>query len=161
MAFLRHSLLVVGLTVGAAACNDTGSPADPGPPRRVPLTELGAGTYKGFTGGLYPAGSNVEPGAHAAVGRVRAQGIVPRDTAGTPNAGGKIVLLSIGMSNTTQEFCATSSTTTTGTSRTFGCARPAIATMTAALYGKSKCGMPERASEVRLPVGRNPPASAK
>ena len=112
MAFLRHSLLVVGLTVGAAACSDTGSPADPGPPRRVPLTELGAGTYKGFTGGLYPAGSNLEPAAHSAVGLTRAQGIVPRDTAGTPNAGGKIVLLSIGMSNTTQEFCAGSSTTT-------------------------------------------------
>ncbi len=112
MMSLRRSLLVALAVAAAGACRDAEAPAGPVAPARVPLSELGAGTYKGFTGGLYPAGSNVEPGAHAAVGRARAQGIVPRDTAGTPNAGGKIVLLSIGMSNTTQEFCAASSTTT-------------------------------------------------
>ena len=112
MMSFRRSLLVALAVATAGACRDAGSPAGPVAPARVPLSDLGTGTYKGFTGGLYPAGSNVEPEAHAAVGRARAQSIVPRDTAGTPNAGGKIVLLSIGMSNTTQEFCAASSTTT-------------------------------------------------
>jgi hypothetical protein len=112
MMSFRRSLLVALAVAAAGACRDAGSPAGPVAPARVPLSELGAGTYKGFTGGLYPAGSDVEPGAHAGVGRARAQGIVPRDTAGTPNAVGKIVLLSVGMSNTTQEFCAASSTTT-------------------------------------------------
>ena len=111
MTAFRRTLLV-GLVAAVGACSDTGSPADPGPRQRVPLSDLGAGTYKGFLGGLYPAGNNSEPAAHAAAGITRAQGIVPLDTAGTASASGKILLLSIGMSNTTQEFCAGSSTTT-------------------------------------------------
>jgi hypothetical protein len=142
MTPLRCSLLI-GLAVAAAACDDTGSPPGPAAPQRVPLSDLGAGTYKGFTGGLYPAGSNVEPGAHAAAGLARAQGIVPRDTAGTPNAGGKIVLLSIGMSNTTQEFCAASSTTTNCSTWTFmgqAAADPAVNHTTLAIVNGARSG---------------------
>src|SRR5882672_3085447 len=112
MMSLRRSFLVALAVAAAGACRDAASPAGPVAPARVPLSDLGAGTYKGFTGGLYPAGTNSVPAAHAAAGLARAQGIAPLDTAGTPNAGGRIVLLSIGMSNTTQEFCAGSSTTT-------------------------------------------------
>ena len=65
----------------------------------TPLNDLGAGLYLGqFQGGLYPDGSNVVPSVHAAEGRARALAIQPID--------GKYVLLSIGMSNTTQEFCS-------------------------------------------------------
>lgn len=71
----------------------------------VALTDLGSGRYKGFTGGLYLNGSNTVPAAHAAEGRRRAGAIKPRDVNGNPAANGKIVLLSIGMSNGTQEFC--------------------------------------------------------
>ena len=73
----------------------------------VPLTELGAGLYLGqFEGGLYPGGSNAIPPAHEAAGLTAAAGIVPRDAAGAPDPQqGKVVLLSLGMSNTTQEFC--------------------------------------------------------
>lgn len=71
----------------------------------APLTELGAGTYQNFSGGLYPQGSNLAPLAHLTAGLVAAKQILPRSTAGTPDSlNGKIVLLSIGMSNTTQEF---------------------------------------------------------
>ena len=76
---------------------------------RVPLTDMGAGTYFGFTGGLYPGASNTMPTAHLAAGLAHAAAIQPRDTAGNPDPAGKYVLLSIGMSNTTQEFCSPSS----------------------------------------------------
>jgi hypothetical protein len=69
-----------------------------------PLTELGAVQYKGFAGGLYPNGSNARPPAHDAAGIALAHRVVPLDSAGKPEVGGRIVLLSIGMSNTTMEF---------------------------------------------------------
>jgi hypothetical protein len=77
----------------------------------TPLNQLGSGLYLGqFQGGLYPAGLNAPPAQHTAVGLDRAQAIVPRDQSGAPSANGRYVLLSIGMSNTTQEFCSQGST---------------------------------------------------
>lgn len=70
----------------------------------VPLTELGTGTYQRHTGGLYPGGSNSRPPAHEEAGLKLAHSIRPLDRDGKPADQGKIVLLSIGMSNTTQEF---------------------------------------------------------
>ncbi|MCI0586056.1 MAG: hypothetical protein L0323_04345 [Planctomycetes bacterium] len=70
----------------------------------IPLTDLGPETYQGFGGGLYPAGANMRPPAHDAAGLVEAAQVVPRNAAGAPDPNGKIVLLSIGMSNTSGEF---------------------------------------------------------
>jgi hypothetical protein len=71
----------------------------------MPLNDLAGGRYLGqFEGGLYPDGSNAVPAAHAAVGLAGAGAIVPRNASGEVDAAGKYVLLSIGMSNTTQEF---------------------------------------------------------
>jgi hypothetical protein len=71
----------------------------------LPLTELRAGVYKGSPGGLYPGGSNTRPAAHEEAGLAAAHMIRPLDSRGIPDdSGGKIVFLSIGMSNTTQEF---------------------------------------------------------
>ena len=70
----------------------------------VPLTELGQETYKGQQGGLYPGGSNRRPQAHEEAGLRQAKAIRPLDRQGQPSDDGAIVLLSIGMSNTTQEF---------------------------------------------------------
>ncbi len=61
----------------------------------VPLTELAA-KYKGEDGGLYGGGKNDPPKAHADAAKAEIAKIKPVD--------GKVVLLSIGMSNTTQEF---------------------------------------------------------
>jgi hypothetical protein len=72
---------------------------------RVALTDLGGCRYKGFTGGLYPSGSNVPPAAHRAEGLRRVPLTRPLDRNGNPSSSGRIVFLSIGMSNGTQEFC--------------------------------------------------------
>jgi hypothetical protein len=68
------------------------------------LSDLGTGTYQGYEGGLYPGGAGRPPDAYLQWGIMRAGAVVPRALDGTPNANGKIVLLSIGMSNTTQEY---------------------------------------------------------
>ena len=85
-----------GITVPPVAASDTA----------VPLTAPGPDRYKGFTRGLYPNGSNTVPATHAAEGRRRRALIRPLDVNGNPSAQGSIVLLSIGMSNGTQEFCS-------------------------------------------------------
>ena len=72
----------------------------------VPLTELGAGKYQGFEGGLYPGGSNARPEKHEAAGLAMAKSIQPLGPDGKPTPNGKIVLLCVGMSNTTMEFTA-------------------------------------------------------
>ncbi len=81
-----------------------------GPPPKVdttrfkPLTELGLETYQGYKGGLYGEGRNDRPAAHEKAGLALAAQVRPLDANGQPSADGKIVLLSVGMSNTTQVF---------------------------------------------------------
>ena len=70
----------------------------------VPLDDLGRGTYFGSRGGLYPGGRNLRPRRHEDAGQLLADGVVPRDAAGAPDESGRYALVSIGMSNTTQEF---------------------------------------------------------
>ncbi len=70
----------------------------------IPLTDLGPGLYQGFPGGLYGNGGNTRPPAHDAAGIAIANAIQPLDTLGHPDPNGRIVLISIGMSNATQEF---------------------------------------------------------
>ena len=79
-------------------------------PAATPLNDLGAGLYLGqFEGGLYENGANVPPSDHNAAGITHAAAITLLSSSGTPMAGGKIVMVSIGMSNTTQEFCSSAS----------------------------------------------------
>jgi hypothetical protein len=63
---------------------------------KTPLDDLGPGTYQGQQGGLYPNGENQRPPAHDAAGRAISEAIAPINN--------RIVLISIGMSNATQEF---------------------------------------------------------
>jgi hypothetical protein len=92
------ALLSAGPARAVALCDSTSK-------GWLPLTELGLGTYKGELGGLYPGGTNAMPDSHLAAGLALAGSISPLDTLGVPNAAnGRIVLLSIGMSNCTQEY---------------------------------------------------------
>ncbi len=71
----------------------------------VPLSDMQTDhTYKGEDGGLYGKGQNVPPNAHADAARRELALIRPLDSEGRPSPDGKIVLMSIGMSNTRQEF---------------------------------------------------------
>ena len=92
------ALAAVAIAASVALAHDTGRV-------RVPLTDMGSDTYLGFPGGLYPDASNAVPTDHALAGIQKAGAVVPRNTAGLPDPAGKYVLVSIGMSNTTQEFC--------------------------------------------------------
>src|SRR5262245_35193764 len=49
---------------------DAGADAAPAP-IRTPLIDMGSTTYLGFSGGLYPEGSNALPSAHALEGAAR------------------------------------------------------------------------------------------
>ena len=62
----------------------------------VPLTDMGRRRYRGQRGGLYPFGRNRPSPAYQRLGLAAARRVRPVD--------GKIVVLSIGMSNTTREF---------------------------------------------------------
>ena len=95
-----HTALLVPVMAGALSAQNCGNSAI----GATPLIDLGAGTYQGFPGGLYGTGQNAPPPAHQATGLARLANVVPRDAAGAPSPNGRIVLLSLGMSNTTQEF---------------------------------------------------------
>jgi hypothetical protein len=70
-----------------------------------PLTEMSAtDAYKGEDGGLYGGGKNEPTPTHAAAAKKETAKIVPLDREGKPAKDGKIVLISISMSNATQEF---------------------------------------------------------
>lgn len=93
--------LAASLSAHAADCTRTSTGL-------VPLTELAAPGYMGEAGGLYPGGVNQPPAAQwdAAIRAGRTQ-VVPRDAAGAPDpVNGIVALLSVGMSNTTQEYQA-------------------------------------------------------
>jgi hypothetical protein len=100
----RQLCIVVLSAIGAITATFAGvQPAR----AATPLNDLGSSLYLNtFQGGLYPNGSNDVPAAHAAEGLLRSLAIQPRNLAGQPAADGKYVLVSIGMSNTTQEFCS-------------------------------------------------------
>lgn len=64
----------------------------------TPLTDLGKRMYGGFHGGLYPGARNTPTAKYRKQGLAAARAVHP--------VNGKIVLLSIGMSNATQEYSA-------------------------------------------------------
>ena len=70
----------------------------------TPLIDLGNRSYHGSQGGLYPNGANTPPSNYLALGRSAATLVTPRASDGRASASGKIVLLSIGMSNARDEF---------------------------------------------------------
>ncbi len=101
-------LLAIALTLSAALATATsatlpgraatGANCTAASTGMTPLPDLGKARYNGFAGGLYPGGRVTPSAAYLKKGRAWTRLVKP--------VGGKIVLLSIGMSNTTQEFSA-------------------------------------------------------
>jgi hypothetical protein len=111
---LSSALIVAGCTSSSGPGYGTNDNTATGPDTvERPLIDL-TGTYRGFRGGLYPNASNSIPSSHATSGLARAKNIRPLDVNGNPAATGKYVLLSVGMSNTAQEFCGGDMTTGCG-----------------------------------------------
>jgi len=92
-------------------------PAPPAPPGRgpdctrtavamTPLSDLGRRRYRGYLGGLYARGANRPPRRYLRAGLAQARRVVALGPDGRPNAAGKVVLLSAGMSNANIEFDA-------------------------------------------------------
>lgn len=106
---LAMALAVVAVLAGTVAAPAVAADCGRTSVGLTPLDDLGAGTYQGAPGGLYPEGSNEIPAGHRSDGMTLAEGIVPRDREGAEDPSGRYVLLSIGMSNTSQEFRALTS----------------------------------------------------
>jgi hypothetical protein len=70
----------------------------------VPISDLGEAQYQGAQGGLYPGGVNSIPAEHEAIGLENASQIEPLGADGNPEPDGSIAVMSIGVSNTNQEF---------------------------------------------------------
>ncbi len=118
---LTGRITIALVAAGALACG--GSPPAPTSPTPAPappaaqgcsqtsvgltpLTDMGGERYFGHGGGLYPGGSNTAPAAHLSAGVQAATSIGPLDRDGQPDPAGRYALISVGMSNTTQEFQA-------------------------------------------------------
>ena len=97
-------LIVIAISLGANGMTCWASDCTRDSTGMIPLIDLGTGTYRGFEGGLYTGGVNQRPPSHQSAGVTIATSIAPLDTLGNPDPAGRVVLISIGMSNATQEF---------------------------------------------------------
>ena len=82
----------------ALRSNETSNVA-PLPTVLIPLNDLGTSQYNGYTGGLYPGGTNSPSGAYATDLLSTSGNIIPLDSFGIPNATkGYVVFISMGAS---------------------------------------------------------------
>ncbi len=114
----KHVAYFAGLLAVVAMLGTSSTPIEPaalGAPAAdcggtsmglIPLSELGPSGYQGFAGGLYPEGRDEPPARQRELALAAAARVQPLDEAGAPATDGKVVLLSVGMSNTTQEYQA-------------------------------------------------------
>jgi len=103
---LHRACIIITCIIAALSAPAYGQNCENDHTDLVPLNDLGSGRYLDlFEGGLYRNGSNEPPIAHEAEGLLRAAAIEPLDALGRPDPVGKYILMSIGMSNTTQEYC--------------------------------------------------------
>jgi hypothetical protein len=102
--FLLGILLILGMS-GCGGGSSTSLQTPPPPNGKTPLIDMaGSSTYMGFAGGLYENSTNTVPADHSSAGLATVSQIVPRLGNGTPDPNGKVVFLSIGMSNANFEF---------------------------------------------------------
>ena len=99
---LANLASVSAMSGGGNAGVRDGRPVSPEHSALKPINELASVQYQGVAGGFYPEGRNMRPKEHEAVGMKLAAQVIPRDAEGNASTAGKIVLLSIGISNAAQ-----------------------------------------------------------
>ena len=104
---MKILLTIAAVMAAAVALSTSSAPASRSQQRAdcsltstglLPLTDMGRRHYRGYRGGLYPAGRNRPTATYLRKGLASSRRVKP--------IGGKVVLLSIGMSNATAEFSA-------------------------------------------------------
>ena len=109
-AYLEKAIAARRAGNGNNPQNPPNGPQRPAPAPRAsigqkPLSEMSADDrYKNEDGGLYGGGSNSPPDAHRRAAEAELARIQPLNAEGRPAADGRIVFVSISMSNATQEF---------------------------------------------------------
>jgi len=108
------AIVALALACGESATTPTSPTPSGSPPSQTgcgrtsvgltPLIDLRTGEYLGEPGGLYPGRRNDVPASHLSAGLALARAIEPLDAGGQPDSSGRYAFISIGMSNTTQEF---------------------------------------------------------
>ncbi len=100
IAIVSAMAVAVALSTSSAPASRSGMQADCSLSSTglVPLTDMGRRRYRGYRGGLYPAGRNRPTTGYLRRGLTASRSVRLID--------GKIVLLSVGMSNATAEFAA-------------------------------------------------------
>lgn len=101
---IRARILAALLVVAAAPLRGTAQDCSRDSVGCTPLEDLRAAEYHGRQGGLYPGGAVECPAGHLADGLDQAARVVPRDSSGESADDGRIVVLSIGFSFTSQIF---------------------------------------------------------
>lgn len=102
---LARALAVIVAAIIILADNTTAQICENNSSGLPPINDLGSGYWHGAQGGLYPGGQNIRPPEHNQDGIDLASQVIPLDQPGNPDpVNGKIVFLSVGMSNTQQEF---------------------------------------------------------
>jgi len=98
---MKHLSILVGMAAFAISLRADCTLTSTG---KIPLNELTV-PYQGNQGGLYPNGANNRPATHLSAGMQIANQIMPLNASGqVDNTNGKIVMVSVGMSNTTMEW---------------------------------------------------------
>lgn len=103
IGFCLAPLFIAGIFASGCRKNTVADTVTTTSTGHIPLNDLGTSYWRGQQGGLYPSGLNTRPTTHTNAGLQFASRIKPLDKNGNPDPiNGQIVLLIIGMSNTTK-----------------------------------------------------------
>src|SRR5262249_23465177 len=96
-------LILIGMRLAPEAGKQPDPPIKVHSSNLLPRADLGNKEYQaGFKGGFYPDGKNQRPKEHEDAGLRLAKSVQPLNADGKPDPNGRIVMLSVGMSNTSQ-----------------------------------------------------------
>lgn len=70
----------------------------------IPLPDLSNQSYRGYSGGLYPNGTNQKPSSHFNDLQLQVNSLTTLDSSGMVSAQGKLVMIGVGASNPRTEF---------------------------------------------------------